>query len=462
MLPIEKKLELKIVLSLADVAKMTINTIQTKQELYTTLKCVKTNAFPGCKHLMEALDDIIEVNILNIQALTGNHRAKRSIEILGNIIRAITGNLDQEDLQKLSERLNTITDHANVITENVNNQREIIIDLFNQVKTLSTTITGFNSGAKDKLDDISGKADRLAAELELLLEFTTAVNRFNYQVDGLLNLITTKRISGKFLSQGLLDKAATAIMNKLGPDDVFPFNNALEAVMQSEAKISRNSIHIVVTIVLPVTKAKKWIISKITKYPIVHENLITVIDGPEFIATSYDGRTSTMKNIDSCWNTAQAHVCEMTAPIKKGDDCFGNALKTQSTSEKLCSQFLHTAKFSKNMLVKLKPNEVLILIKTETEITVVCETKEIYKKKIKTNTMIRADIHCTGEMEELEFWLIPLITDTQQLPVKSTGRLQIQQVEDGKPKLTIKRLAQHGRVGGEDSKIRSGDDDGKN
>lgn len=64
-----------------------------------------------------------------LQTLTPRSKQKRSIEILGTVIKSITGNLDNQDLLKLSNQINTLRNSNNMMI-NENNEQIRINDIF--------------------------------------------------------------------------------------------------------------------------------------------------------------------------------------------------------------------------------------------------------------------------------------------------------------------------------------------
>jgi hypothetical protein len=287
--------------------------------------------------------------------------------MLGNIIHAITGNLDQDDLTNVNKQFEALRKHQNQLADASNDQKVIIIHLFNHVKNLTTKIATLDEGASTKLDEIDRKHMKFSAETELLMEVMLKVNKFTSMVEGLLTMMSLRHATGKVLTAQMLTNASASLLDNLGDDEYFPFANVLEAILQSQLEISRSEQMI--------TGNRMWKLYRIEKQPIIDAEHLTIIGGPKFIAVAYEGATTDIENIDHCWATKKAKICEFPNQIKNTPHCFGNALKTAHLQPVLCQPYLSSTRITRNAAVRTASIEVIFIVVSKLEVTVTCKDR---------------------------------------------------------------------------------------
>jgi hypothetical protein len=430
MFAVKRTVTLDLEINLLQLTQLSLNILKSRKSLEEQLECAKKDAFPGCTNLLKQLDTIIERNIENLHALTSHEskRRKRAIDMLGNIIRAISGNLDQTDLNSLSSRLGKLQEKQNEIIESENKGKEIVVELFETIKATSNNLTTMFNNVANKVEDLRTH-EKLAAEIEIVSEFHVQVEEFNHQIEATLELISSKRISGKVLKAKTLNDAAATVRKALHENEQFPFNSILREALQSKVSIKIEDLKITASLTLPITEKAPWTLYKVQRTPITTGETITVIEAPAEIARSPDGRVSLIHNRDNCWsNLKQETICILTEGVSSSEEsCFAQALVAKEITSKLCAPLLHTAKFTNNVMIRMSKDTILMLIKNKASIKIRCENGESIEERITSHTLIRATEACKLSIDEekLDFYLIPDKRETYSVTIKTTSNINI-------------------------------------
>lgn len=130
-------------------------------------------------------------------------RSKRGIiNGLGSVIKFISGNLDQEDLDRINDKINNISNTNNNLATAINGQVSINDKLINKINNITDYINTHQYIIKEFLKDQSSQMNGVNTELRYL----QAIDRISDNIDELLRQLSEIHDSIIFAKLGIIPR----------------------------------------------------------------------------------------------------------------------------------------------------------------------------------------------------------------------------------------------------------------
>lgn len=249
----------------------TTNLENTALEIQNTLSNLEVNNtfFYNPKHLQDQLNNLQDkINTLKI-----NKRNKRGlIDGLGNVIKKITGNMDNDDALEINEQIRNLQDNTLLIKNSEKAQH----DLNSQMIQRFENITKFINQEQTYLQVVS-KSIKSYSNVEHQL-FTTQVyfslqTQISLLTDHVNNIIESIQLAQLgILSKHILNKNELLIVKEKLPSIIQNFND--EQIYEVlELKAYFNNTNIIFTVQIPQITADKFVTYRLRPLPI-HNTII--------------------------------------------------------------------------------------------------------------------------------------------------------------------------------------------
>lgn len=223
---------------------------------------------PQIEEITEILKQKLRQANVVLQNLTPKQKHKRSIEILGSIVKSITGNLDSQDFITLSNQINTLKNSNNVlITEN--NEQVKINDLFEkrlnnltkQAFRQTVEINRFIKQARLNLDRALDWNHMLH-----LQNIIFNVDTVRYQLDTIFESIQLSRLG--VISKALLYPTELEFATQLLTSEGIEINSYDQTYEYLEPSAFHNGSSIILLVKIPKFKVGNYQLLRVETIPI--------------------------------------------------------------------------------------------------------------------------------------------------------------------------------------------------
>lgn len=429
--PISSMWKINLNINLIEFVELGLNLAQVANEIESKFKCMNETS-GNCRPLLNLIHEKRKTAANNLKFIVSTKvpRRKRSIETLGNIIRGITGNLDQEDFKMFSEQIANLKAQQNEIVNQTLQEKQLVAETFQQVRETTIYVANFSAATQERFDKIYIRIKVIRAEREALQELVMLAQSYQHDVESVMELIATKKVTGKIITHDKLESSLSRIKAKLNPSQEFPFEDILEPVLQKEAKIvmHRNYLEVIVTI--PVTTKEKWHLYKLHRFPVIGAATITMMEkNDEFMAADANGRTTSLKSTANCWtNFNEEKICSFLNQIlQQQHECLSKALTSKIMDEALCAPLTHTAQIINNIVIRFDQSTLLVVPKSGVTFKAECENNENIESIITQNTMISSTRACVVIIDQSTFFLINSHETESMIHIKTEAEINIQE-----------------------------------
>lgn len=320
--------------------------------------------------------------------------------------------MNDDDRENIFNNILNLKDQQNDVINQINDGKSILTECFHNIKSTSSFVANFSRAAEARFNDIYQMTKQLAVEREKLEELSFTVNNYQHDVDALLQLISTKRISGKLINHEKLENAYNTLLTKITDEQLFPFNDILTAVIQKEADIKFTQQIIIITLNAPISSRDSWRFFKTHLFPVIQDSTLIVVEAQEkFIALTKDDSTVTINDIASCYrNLDNEYICAFldTIVLKATHSCITNAFHSKTTSSEACAANTHAAKIVSTTIIRFSQDEILILpVESKCKLHIKCDDDSNFETIITKNTLISSRSSCLVNInEDLSAFLI--------------------------------------------------------
>lgn len=121
-------------------------------------------SFYNSYNLAQSLENKITIQINQLNPLFKTRSKRGLINGLGSVIKAITGNLDQEDAQKYEKAINTLTNNQNKIKTVVHDQISLLTKSIQTFQNSIQNLTKNQITLKERIDQVEQLSYKLESE----------------------------------------------------------------------------------------------------------------------------------------------------------------------------------------------------------------------------------------------------------------------------------------------------------
>uniref|UniRef100_A0A0A9YE18 Envelope fusion protein n=2 Tax=Lygus hesperus TaxID=30085 RepID=A0A0A9YE18_LYGHE len=337
-----------------------------------------------------------------VPKLNKRNRTKRGlINGLGTIVKAITGNLDDDDRQKYEQILEQLKNKNTVLEGQVNSQYSLtksLIDHYN--KTLSN-LKFNNEQIKEKLQAINQVLNPMDATATVLKDnihhMQLTLNVLDYTLGEIETAYTFCKIGQlhpSIISTADLKAEIDLVLNKTQTSTLEMFENIMEYETLIRTDCILEDKRIIFLLNLPLYSKKKYYLYTLKPIPLRKgEDYIAIIPQNNYYLYDKDEEFYTLKEL--CKKVNNKYFCNWDALCKVNARCEKTLIMQNSVKDCQYSKFEIQKpliqKFQEiNQLLITAPNEVMLEIrrKDQSELTklsgsylIKTEGDEIYLNK---------------------------------------------------------------------------------
>lgn len=315
-----------------------------------------------------------------LQNLTPLNRHKRGlINGLGNIIKAISGNLDADDAMKYDQAISELTNNQKSIVSKLNEEISLtnkIIDDYNQTLSL---IKMNQDTISYKLNEINSNLNRLIFNFTEYLKIKDVLDQIQFMLGMIEQILTDlensvtfshlNTLNFKIINNDDMKSIIQTAENIYGPEKLaFPLNleyliNFYE-ITETASYFSNNKITFVIK--LPIVSPENF--NYYHFYPVPNINNTIIIPPYPYVLTDgkeYLGMTTPCRNYNNWF------YCNSEEHIIK-DNCFKDLLELKSSAN--CDSQQVT--LQKEKLEIINNQNYIFIFPIESKITEICETTQ--------------------------------------------------------------------------------------
>ncbi|XP_055623731.1 uncharacterized protein LOC129767135 [Toxorhynchites rutilus septentrionalis] len=277
---------------------------------------------PQLEEILKILKQKHRQASLILQKLTSKNRQKRSIELLGTIIKTITGNLDNEDLVMLNNQISSLKNSNNLLITENNEQIKInnifekrINNLTREAYRQSIEISSFIKQAKMSLDR--------ALDWQHMLHLHNIVfnlDTIRYQLDTIFEAIQLSRLG--VISTALLYPTELELATQLLKSQEIEITSYDQTYEYLEMMALHNDSSIVFVVKIPRLRNESYQLLRIEPIPIDQKSIKI---NSKFAITGEDESFLSDEKCNQIENTFLCNIEKLTNVTC--DECYHQLLR---------------------------------------------------------------------------------------------------------------------------------------
>lgn len=340
--------------------------------------------FPNLQNFDLSLKYQLKSAKRKLDTIYPTHRTKRGlINGLGSIIKAISGNLDQEDAERYNKAIENLQNNQENIIQNLNAHISITRDLIENFNTTVSLLSHNQNEISEEINRVSSELSKFKFDFNHYLRARNILDQLNLALQTTLQLLTDIENSITFAKIGILHNSIISFENLNSIVDTMLNHHSPEQLLYTH-KEELIKYYKVITVDAYYSDHK---IVFILHFPLLHpeifthyhlysiptKNLTTIIPPSPYLTMSAE-----LYQYDStpCMHLETMYLCQNTLIIQDNDrkDCIFQILQLNN-KEANCHHTKITMttplveQLTEAHYVTIFPNQTKVLTKcTSTEI----------------------------------------------------------------------------------------------
>lgn len=384
--------------------------------------CISTS----CSAKLETVKKTIEQGAYNLRAVknTGK-RPKRYWESAGEWLHDSFGVLTATDMKILSDTSENIRTQQKAIIAQVSKEKQYLMGNFDHLENLANTINNLSSETQDRLNRVTDIINQADQDSDTIAQLENAARHFLDASIGCIDLIVSKRVTGKMLNLTQLDEIYSSLRSKLAPATKIAIDSLLELSIQRPATIRITNNILSTLINVPIVSSEVWEAFHVRQQLVIKDKKIVTLHIEEQLeALTPDNRTSRIDSQDDCYETSsELFACLIKNPIKFKDSCVSSLIRTKSADSYLCDNLIMAAEIQSDTVVRLDSADILVVPESLTNISLNCLNQWQFSALLKAPSIIKVFQPCTLLVNDLMFIETP--TKAHEAEIKEILEIKI-------------------------------------
>lgn len=405
--PIIETYELSIKSNLTDIALCGLSILKKIEQIKNHSEICKS------KHSMAELiliERSIEQGAYNLRAVRAtSKRPKRFLESTLDWLANSFGLLTVNDLAQITQTSDNLRTQQKEIIEQVVSEKKAMLTTFENLKAVAYTVNNISAIAQDRLNMVKDYVNEADQDSETLGILNDAAKHFFDASAGCIDLLISKRVTGKLLNLTRLDAIYEGIRKNLTPDTKIAVDSLLELSIQRKATTKVINNILIVQLKVPIVSIETWEVFNIKKGVMVKDNKLITLDLEEqLLAINPNNYTAKIHSLKECYITHQDTLaCYINSTIKNDKSCVSTVVKTNSVNSSLCENHIFSAKIQSDFVIRMDEAQVLVVPHTLTNISITCIPAWRFTVMIRQPSIIRSNQPCTLLINDLMFMEAP-------------------------------------------------------
>lgn len=222
---------------------------------------------------------------------------------------------------------------------------------------------------------------------------------------GCIDLLTSRRISGRMLNLTKLESIYENLRSKLTSGSKIAVHSLLELSMQRKAsiKITNNIMDTIINV--PIVSTEKWELFSIKQGLDVVGKTITMMQVKhQLIAITPSNGTTFINSLTDCFSThLEVLACKIDNAIIHTPTCEAHLIRSKEANHNLCTPYISAARIESDLAIRINTAEVLVIPEASTNISVNCMQQWQLAITIQQPSIVKVNQPCTLSINNLHF-----------------------------------------------------------
>lgn len=243
---------------------------------------------------MNVVKRTIEQGAYNLRAVkTTGKRVKRYWESAADWMRSTFGTLNENDLAELNQNAENVKNQQQELLSQTEKSKAFLLESFNNSRSMASTVNKIAATAEERLNLAADAIEKRDQDSEMLATLADAARHFFDASVGCIDLLTSKRVTGKTLNLTKLHEIFGKIKQNLAPGAKIAVDSLLELSIQKRATIRVINNVLVTQIRVPIVSEAVWALYHIKRGLMVEGNKIFTLHlEDQLVAVSPDNFTA--------------------------------------------------------------------------------------------------------------------------------------------------------------------------
>lgn len=326
-----------------------------------------------------------EVNVVNhkIDSLMASKRSKRGlINPLGSLIKAISGNLDQEDANEIHGNILQLENNQDKIITKVNKQWSLTTNLMKNINNTLTVVSNNQKAIENKINEMVYDLKRIEFNYVHYLEIHEIMDQIKLNLDSLLDFLNDVENAISFATLKTLHR------NIVSPNDLQEIvktlhksHNELQLIFSEENFIRYYSIvettvfaignRIVFSLDFPLVHSD--VFESFHLFSVPNKNNSIIIPPSTFLILN---KEYYQYQNEECLDLQPNYFCKKNhlLPTRENSDCITSLLSTSSNLDKCQQVPVH---LSRNIIEEIDSAHYIGILPETQKIQTSCEEDEV-------------------------------------------------------------------------------------
>ena len=321
------------------------------------------------------------------QLLTKNSRRKRGLlNVAGSLIKAITGNLDQEDAIKYDHILEQLEKSQENLETIVHKQVTLSKATINEFSKKISSIVKNQESLIKNIETLKLGQEKLANEIQLSsiiyqkLFLTESINDMLLTLVDAVTFAKLNRLHPSILNYEVFIKDLQNFQQHLNPENKFLFEPSMENIHLFEDVVSvkayTKASTIIFIIEVPLVLSEKFDYYQLFPLPIKNENNEFYFLKPENTYLAISKQNFVTQSTPCREVTTNRYLCE-TSYIQDISNSSPCEVQLISYSQKYDNCYHYKQNLTKPWINKIQKNSWLLIVPSEQRLVKKCKNEEI-------------------------------------------------------------------------------------
>ncbi|BFG00776.1 uncharacterized protein DMAD_00698 [Drosophila madeirensis] len=304
--------------------------VKSVDHLQQTLKTIQEDS--ETKDLVRALQNKLDLVKGRMETISPRKRSRRGlINGLGSVVKAITGNLDAEDADKLEQEIRRVQEEEKRLNEEIGTRqnmdnRFIIMfrNLTQHINEEQVRVNSFISSYKNGISKTFVEEDKRIYRIEYIDRISITIDMIAMNLNEVTESLLLARVG--IIPKFILNKEESRRITQNLEDQRVQILSEEHMYEFLELKAIMNGTDIIFSLSLPIFKKEMYLLKRILPLPI---NKTEFVIAPNFVA--YNNNKMYYYK-DKCQQIRELYTCKNDKSVKRiNEGCLRNLVNGEAT-----------------------------------------------------------------------------------------------------------------------------------
>lgn len=410
MYPMLERFEVKLAINLTDIANLGMEILNRIERVNSSVEVCKTKA---CSMELIGIQTNMKMATANLQNIMAQPRRLKRDAVWstgGEYLQSFMGTLTEDDGKALVEEIINIETQQQVLVVEAKAAKDLLLQSYNHLKTVTVVVQELSNRMKKEIGLLTVRLKVAEANNLVMTEVRMAAEKFEKVVDGIIEIVFSKKVLGRLVTISQLNEIFSDIKNVVSDEVWFPFSLLTEVSSQRSVRIGIEKEILTVQLSVPAVSPERYQLFQAKPLAVVMDGkLIMLIPERNFIAVNDANRTVTFETIENCLRSEKQFFCFLQQPGSK-EMCVERALMTLEVDEQLCQENLRIADIETDIAVRAGKDTLLVVATSVANFSARCKDGFRLDAHLTGVSLVTSKAPCYYKINNESFYEVPVHT----------------------------------------------------